>query len=63
MTAILTKDKDTSGSPQQKAAEIEAVGLEKTYPPETEALDGLGFEVPKGPFLDCWAPTPASRRP
>ena len=61
MTAILTKDKDTSGSPQQKAAEIEAVGLEKTYPPETKALDGLSISVPAGTIFGLLGPNGAGK--
>jgi ABC-2 type transport system ATP-binding protein len=61
MTGILTKDQDRLGSPPLKAAEIEAVGLEKTYPPETKALDGLTISVPAGTIFGLLGPNGAGK--
>jgi ABC-2 type transport system ATP-binding protein len=61
MPAILTKEKDGSGSAQLKPAEIEAVGLEKTYPPETKALDGLSISVPAGTIFGLLGPNGAGK--
>ncbi len=61
MPAILTKDKDRFGSPQLTPAEIEAVGLEKAYPPETKALDGLSISVPAGTIFGLLGPNGAGK--
>jgi ABC-2 type transport system ATP-binding protein len=61
MTAILTKEKDGSGMPPVAVTEIEAVGLEKTYPPETKALDGLTIRVPAGTIFGLLGPNGAGK--
>jgi ABC-2 type transport system ATP-binding protein len=40
---------------------IEAEGLEKTYPPATKALDGLGFAVPEGTVFGLLGPNGAGK--
>ena len=70
MTAILTETKDRSTSPSTMA-EIEAVGLEKTYQhntgraaarsPITRALDGLSISVPSGTIFGLLGPNGAGK--
>jgi ABC-2 type transport system ATP-binding protein len=61
MTSILTKETDRTGPPLQAAAEIEAVGLEKAYPPDTKALDGLSISVPAGTIFGLLGPNGAGK--
>jgi ABC-2 type transport system ATP-binding protein len=61
MTAILTKPKDRLVEPGMTATEIKAVGLEKTYPPETKALDGLSLSVPAGTIFGLLGPNGAGK--
>src|SRR5262245_51253461 len=61
MTAILTKTKDRFAAPVSSRAEIEAVGLEKTYPPDTRALDGLSISVPGGTIFGLLGPNGAGK--
>src|SRR5262245_25897752 len=60
MSAILTKTKDGS-APRVANAEIEAAGLEKAYPPETKALDGLSISVPAGTIFGLLGPNGAGK--
>ncbi|HEU4980786.1 MAG TPA: ATP-binding cassette domain-containing protein [Solirubrobacterales bacterium] len=61
MTAILTKPKDGSAAAAVSEVEIEAAGLEKTYPPETKALDGLSISVPAGTIFGLLGPNGAGK--
>jgi ABC-2 type transport system ATP-binding protein len=61
MTAILTKPKDRSQATPVSDIEIEAVGLEKSYPPETKALDGLSISVPSGTIFGLLGPNGAGK--
>jgi ABC-2 type transport system ATP-binding protein len=61
MTAILTKSKDRSNTAPVPPAEIEAINLEKTYPPETKALDGLSLSVPAGTIFGLLGPNGAGK--
>jgi ABC-2 type transport system ATP-binding protein len=61
MTAILTKGKDGSDRPDLQVAEIEAAGLEKAYPPDTKALDGLSISVPAGTIFGLLGPNGAGK--
>jgi ABC-2 type transport system ATP-binding protein len=61
MTAILTKSKDRPQPTPVSEVEIEAVGLEKSYPPETKALDGLSISVPSGTILGLLGPNGAGK--
>jgi ABC-2 type transport system ATP-binding protein len=61
MTAILTESKDRSQPARVSAVEIEAVGLEKSYPPETKALDGLSISVPSGTIFGLVGPNGAGK--
>src|SRR5262245_23110709 len=62
MTAILTKTKDrSSASTPATTVEIEAVELEKTYPPETRALDRLSISVPAGTIFGLLGPNGAGK--
>jgi ABC-2 type transport system ATP-binding protein len=61
MTAILTRPKDRSEQVNSSGAEIEAIGLEKTYPPQTTALDGLDLTVPAGTIFGLLGPNGAGK--
>ena len=61
MNAILTKTKDGPAPPAGGTAEIEASGLEKSYPPETKALDGLDLTVPAGTVFGLLGPNGAGK--
>jgi ABC-2 type transport system ATP-binding protein len=61
MTAILTKSKDRPEATSRPSVEIEAVGLEKTYPPQTKALDGLSICVPAGTIFGLLGPNGAGK--
>ncbi len=61
MTAILTEPKDGSATAAVSEIEIEATGLEKTYPPETKALDGLTISVPAGTIFGLLGPNGAGK--
>ena len=61
MTAILTESKDRSQPARVSAVEIEAVGLEKSYLPETKALDGLSIRVPSGTIFGLLGPNGAGK--
>ena len=61
MTAILTKPKDRSENTPVSPIEIEATGLEKTYPPETRALNGLDLSVPAGTIFGLLGPNGAGK--
>jgi ABC-2 type transport system ATP-binding protein len=61
MTAILTKTKDRPDASGAATAEIEAIGLQKTYPPETKALDGLSISVRAGTIFGLLGPNGAGK--
>jgi ABC-2 type transport system ATP-binding protein len=62
MTTTLTRAKDGS-EPEAAAAppEILAAGLEKNYPPDTKALDGLSISVPAGTIFGLLGPNGAGK--
>ena len=61
MTAIITRSQDESAEQSTVSKEIEAIGLEKTYPPETKALDGLSLSVPAGTIFGLLGPNGAGK--
>jgi ABC-2 type transport system ATP-binding protein len=60
MTAIIAPAEDAI-SARSKVSEIEAIGLEKTYPPETKALDGISLNVPAGTIFGLLGPNGAGK--
>jgi ABC-2 type transport system ATP-binding protein len=61
MTTILTPTEDDVVEGPVEDAEIFASGLEKTYPPDTKALDGLDLSVPGGTIFGLLGPNGAGK--